>query len=143
MSVVEPEFEEFPEAPKRRGKGRLESEVQAGIISYLRLRGDFFFWRSNTGTMTKGKSFVKFGLPGSPDIMGCLAPSGRMFGIEVKREIGGELSKDQKWFRDELVKHGGLFIEARSVEDVRQGLPMGPLVRVVQAPRRKRIYHRG
>lgn len=52
---------------------------------------------------------------GIPDIIGILA-NGHFVGIEVKDK--GNLSKDQEKIKQQIEKRGGIFILARSVEDV-------------------------
>ena len=101
-----------------------ESEIQAAIMDYLRIRG-VFAWRSNTGagklTHANGSSrFVRFGFAGCADILGCL-DDGRFLAIEVKNE-GGRLSKDQDVFLEAIRRRGGIAFVARSVEDVIQVL---------------------
>jgi hypothetical protein len=127
---------------KKKPKGRLEKDVQAGVIAYLEMRTDCWSWRSNTGGAFFGNFFVKFGKRGAPDIHGLQAPEGRFFVVECKREVGGGLSDDQKAWRDNFVNHGGLYIgPARSVDDVVAGL--GPVrVHVVKIPMRKRAIRR-
>lgn len=61
-----------------------------------------------------GKPF-KSGLTGSSDILACI--KGRFVGIECKTGKGS-LSTPQRRFRDAVQRHGGIFIEARSVDDV-------------------------
>lgn len=45
-------------------------------------------WKSNTGAMKFGKSFVRFGIPGLPDITGWHFPTGKRLSIEVKTGTG-------------------------------------------------------
>jgi len=61
-----------------------------------------------------GKPF-KSGLTGSSDILACI--KGRFVGIECKTGKG-QLSTPQRRFRDAVERHGGIFIEARSVGQV-------------------------
>lgn len=61
-----------------------------------------------------GKPF-KSGLTGSSDILACI--KGRFIGIECKTGKGS-LSTPQRRFRDAVHRHGGIFIEARSVDQV-------------------------
>jgi hypothetical protein len=42
---------------------------------------------------------------------------GRFVGIEVKSETG-KLSEDQQQLGDEIIKNGGLYIIARSIDDI-------------------------
>lgn len=123
-------------------KGRKESTVQAGVVAYLAFRPDCGCWRNNTGAARFGNAYVKFSIEGAADILCVQAPTGRLVGIETKREIGGILSDAQRWWGEMLEAHGGKYIVARSIEDVEQGLGP-PTVRVVKQPRRTKDYPRG
>ncbi len=136
---------------KSASKGRLESPVQAGIIAYLSIRNDCWFWRANTGGAKFDKYYVQFGLKGAADLQGVqsiLSPwvagyqqvmIGRFFAIESKREKGGKWSDDQKRWGANVVAHGGIYVVANSVELVQQAL--GPeQVRIQKIPMRNRIY---
>ena len=100
-------------------KGRRESEVQAGIIAYLSTRNDVFWWRANTqaGIAPSGQ-FMRAGVKGQPDILCVQAPTGRLYGIEVKREKGGKVSLDQQRWGTNLISHGGVYLVATCVEEV-------------------------
>ncbi len=123
-------------------KGRLESSVQSAIIAYLAFRPDFFWFRVNTGATKFGKDFVRFGTRGAADLLGLLAPAGRLVGIECKREIGGELSAHQEAWGANVVAHGGIYIVARDVQDVIDGLGP-PQVKVQKHNAVQRTYPRG
>ena len=64
---------------------------------------------------------VKFGLPGSTDILACIRS--RMITVEVKTGTG-RLQTNQKDFRAAAARAGALHIEARSVDDVRNTLKL-------------------
>ena len=118
---------------------RLENEVQAGIYQYLALRGDCFWWRQNSGVFSpRPGAFIRAGKKGAGDILCCQAPTGRMVAIEVKRSKGGTVGPKQREFRDQLTAHGGLYIVARSIDDVRATLGE-PKVRI-PCPFSGRIY---
>lgn len=77
-------------------------------------------WKISTGvarSLYGQDRKIRFGISGGCDIIGILAPDGRMFGIEVKTGVG-RLQKNQRTFRDVIVEHGGLHCEARSEDDV-------------------------
>ncbi|MBR2268770.1 hypothetical protein [Sphingobium sp.] len=61
-----------------------------------------------------GKPF-KSGLTGSSDILACI--KGRFVGIECKTGKS-QLSTPQRRFRDAVIRSNGVFIEARSVDQV-------------------------
>lgn len=105
---------------------RRESEIQAGILGYLGTRGDCFFWRANSMALSpRPGAFIRAGLPGMPDILLALAPTGRMVGLEIKREIGGRVSPAQKLWGAALEAKGGLWAVACSIADVEKAL--GPV----------------
>ena len=99
-----------------------ESNVVAEILRWMAFeRPEYLVWRMNTGAMhgVDTNSFVRFGLPGQPDIFCIAPPNGQFIGIECKRRDGGTQSKEQKAFERASTKRGAIYILARSVEDVK------------------------
>lgn len=94
-----------------------ESALIGGILLALGSRTDCRVWRQNTGRLPdRYGRWITFGVPGCPDILGVLRPSGRLISIEVKTATG-RLRPEQIAFRDMLVSHGALYILARSIDD--------------------------
>jgi hypothetical protein len=95
-----------------------ERDIQRQILYHLRLRRIFCF-RFNTGAFSSaygGKArFVRFGLPGGPDIFAL--KEGHLYAIEVKGPRGMQ-SRQQVVFQHEFEKAGGVYLVARSLEDV-------------------------
>lgn len=92
-----------------------ESDIQAAILQYLAMRRHFHF-RCNTGAYkTEHGSFIRFGSKGAADIFVCA--KGMMIGIEIKT-ASGKLSEDQEAFGQALKAAGGIYIVARSIDDV-------------------------
>ena len=90
--------------------------LEIGSIPWLRV------WRNNTGALLdRNGKLVKFGLQGSADILGIMKPQGRFLAIEVKTEKGRQ-SESQKRFQQMVEDMGGLYILARSPEDVTKAL---------------------
>lgn len=85
-------------------------------------RPELRIWRANTGAgyPPGSRRLVYFGLPGTPDIIGILK-GGRWLGIECKTG-GAILNTDQRVFKKMIEELGGLYILARSVEDVDRAL---------------------
>lgn len=88
-------------------------------------------WRQNTGVgwFKNGKPArqtdpgaypVRFGVPGQGDIGGILA-GGRRLEIECKTERGRQ-SEDQISFQTMIERFGGLYVLARSLDDVDRAL---------------------
>ena len=83
-----------------------EKQITADIRGYLQFKG-IVHWKVMQGLGCT---------PGVPDIVGIL-PGGRFLGIEVKT-AKGKLSDKQAYFKEMIEKNGGLYILARSIEDV-------------------------
>lgn len=86
------------------------------------------FARCNTGVgwFAKGKPcrktdsgarMVRFNPKGTADLVGLIAPSGRLLMIECKSEAGTQRD-EQKTMQRVVTEFGGLYVLARSVEDV-------------------------
>jgi hypothetical protein len=60
---------------------------------------------------------VRFGVPGTADIVGLIAPSGRMVQIECKTATGKQ-REAQLVMQRVVAAMGGLYVVARSVADV-------------------------
>lgn len=122
----------------------------AGVEAYLNTRTDCLLWRNNSGGTRIDDFFMKFGKKGSGDWLGLQAVQlhpastgwlvGRFVAIECKRERGGTQSDDQARFQRNIERHGGLYILARSVEDVAKG--MGPCTVHIVKERRPRVIPR-
>ncbi len=123
----------------------------AGIIDFLEFRKDLFFWRANTSAgKAQSGLFMRSGKKGQADIQGVQAIAlpgtpekdwilGRFFGIEAKRERGGKVSLDQERWGQAVVNHGGLYIVARSVEEVEAALGREQAV-IPKVAERVRVY---
>lgn len=73
--------------------------------------------RVNTGGATIRGRFVRFGVPGTADICGILAPTGRLIMIECKAATGKQ-REAQVTMERVVTQFGGLYVLARSLEDV-------------------------
>jgi hypothetical protein len=91
-----------------------EADVLRAVDEVLSLCG-IFHWRNNSGAMKTDRGFVRFGLPGSSDILG-VCPDGRFLAVECKAPVTGRLSKAQKWFLDKVNELGGVGIVVDSVD---------------------------
>lgn len=102
-----------------------EHDIQSLILIYITSLPHTFAFRMNTGKARMGGRFVTFGIPGQPDIFAIIR--GRFVGIEVKTATGRQ-SKDQKNWQRNCERAGGLYILARSVDDVRVVLSLAGLI---------------
>lgn len=70
-------------------------------------------WSNATGAVKNEGRMLRYGLPGSSDILACIG--GRMFGIEAK--VGRDAWRPkQRAFADALTRAGGTYILARSTD---------------------------
>ena len=101
-----------------------ESLVQKAITDWLTAAG-IDWHRMHLGPVMRGTPgrpiLGKNPLKGFPDIFGFIPATtrGETFYIEVKKD-SGRMSPEQKMWRERLERHGALYIEARSVDDVAQ-----------------------
>ena len=92
------------------------SDLVNDVLIAVTALPDGMFWRANTGVaVTASRNVVRFNLPGTPDILGVLR--GRGIGIEGKTGLG-RLNIDQKRWRKNWLRGRGIYIIARSVEQV-------------------------
>lgn len=101
-----------------------ESALVQSILLEFGARPDLRLWRMNTGAAIRPHGgLIRFGLPGMADISGIMRPSGRRIEIECKTKTGRQSKEQQAWQRM-IEWAGGLYLIARSIEDVR--LALGP-----------------
>jgi len=95
-----------------------ESEIQAAIRAALGRLPDVCLWRNHVGqlTDTNGRPH-RFGLAvGSADLIGVLAPSGRLIALECKSPTG-RLRPEQRDWLAVVRRFGGFACVVRSVEE--------------------------
>jgi len=117
-----------------------EKKIQNQILREFATRPEMRLWRANVGVavpisyvkkieraVVKGDRegalellqfmpVIQFGVKGQADLTGIL-PEGRRLEIEVKSETGRQ-SKEQKVFGDMINRKGGVYIVAKSIDDV-------------------------
>ena len=95
-----------------------EADVLKACLEYLRIRGHFV-WRQNTGQATTSGRRIRFGIPGCADIIGITRYSGKFLAVECK-SLTGRQSIEQVSFERECKSRGGIYILARSIEDLKE-----------------------
>lgn len=99
-----------------------ESRLVTAVIWKLKSMG-IFAWRNNTGAFRPGPGrFLRYGFPGSPDILG-VCPwrgVGVWLGVECKRSA--RQTPAQREFQDQVERHGGLYLLVREVSEVQSKL---------------------
>lgn len=91
------------------------NQLTKSILSLLKLRG-YIAWRNQSGGVpTKSGHFMRFGTPGVADVIAF--GRGLWLAVEVKQGRD-KLSPVQIAFRNAWVDNRGIFIEARSLDDV-------------------------
>jgi Holliday junction resolvase len=99
-----------------------EHEIQTEILELIRLRGGLPL-RVNSGNVSH---YVKGAPKGTADIIACY--HGRFLAIEVK-DTNGKLSQAQVKFSVAVIHAGGLYIVARSAEEMNEKLDVVDSVR--------------
>jgi hypothetical protein len=105
-----------------------ERDIQAAIRLALGLEPDLVLWRNSVGyteefsDKTCEKRGIRYGLgEGSADLIGVLAPSGRLFCLEVKTPKGRTTKAQDQW--GQLVRQMGAFCAVvRSPEEAKAAL---------------------
>ena len=100
------------------------SILVANILLELGSRKDLMIWKNSTGVAVADGRHVRYGLKGSPDIIGVIE-GGIFLGIEVKTGSATQ-SPHQKKFQKRFEQLGGLYIVARSTEDIKK-IPIGKI----------------
>ena len=97
-----------------------EKRIQNEILRVFGTRSDMRLWRANVGAARFGRHVVRFGIPGQADLTGIL-PGGIRLEIEVKGPHGRQ-SREQQAFQRMIGRFGGVYVLARSVDDVWQAI---------------------
>ena len=99
---------------KGANHSRLVNEIMLAIGS----RPGITVWKNATGYARSmdGERIISYGLKGSADILG-ICQGGRFVSIEVKTG-SSKLKKEQLAFKRMVESYGGIYLEARSVDDV-------------------------
>jgi hypothetical protein len=116
----------------RKTRRNDESHLQASILLAWGAHPRVRLARQNTGVgwFAKGEPArktdpeaypVKFGTPGQADITGIIAPNGLRLEIECKTERGRQ-SDEQKLWERLITRFGGVYVLARSLQDVDDAL---------------------
>jgi hypothetical protein len=100
-----------------------ESVIVTQCLEWLALRR-VFAWRNNTGACKLDGRWIRYGHPGSGDILGIL-PSGLFLSVECKAPAGRQ-SKQQKLFQKMIERNGGVYILARSAGELERHLVEHP-----------------
>ncbi len=101
-----------------------QSAAHSALVNEILLtfgsRPDLTLWKNATGAVKIADRFLRFGMKGSPDILGIMN-GGLFIGIEVKTGEAVQ-SKEQELFEAMVQRRGGLYVLARSIVDVAQAL---------------------
>jgi hypothetical protein len=98
-------------------EGLREIDIQQGVLLALGSRSDCKVWRNNVGTgRDPSGRVIRFGVPGSADVFGILAPSGRFLALEIK-SAKGRLRPEQAGWGEMVRRQGGIYEVVRSIEE--------------------------
>lgn len=102
-----------------------EAEIQRAILrEFGSGHPGLRVWRMNTGVAKRADGgVVRFGTPGQADISGIVSVGGRGVRLEIEvKSATGKQSADQKSYQSMITRLGGIYILARSVDDVKRAL---------------------
>jgi len=107
-------------APPRRRRAKPERAVQKAVLLWLRAHGALVAV-TDAGAAYRAGAFFGDAIPaGWPDITGLL-PDGCFIGVECKSKRGRQ-SQAQKAMERKIRMRNGIYILARCVEDVQNGV---------------------
>lgn len=99
----------------------LETPVMRDILVAVSALPAALFYRNNVGlARTLDGRYIRFGVPGSADILGCYR--GRAVAIETKRPRGGRFEAHQQDFAAAWRRAGGVYVLAYSVSEAMAAL---------------------
>ena len=106
---------------KYERESNLERSVKKDVFHFLaREHPEILVWNHPTGmAWFKNGTPVRYGFVGSSDIVG-MTGTGQFLGIETKHRVTGAQRAEQVVFQRAVEKRGGVYVLARSVEDVRR-----------------------
>lgn len=99
-----------------KNKVEKETDLTSMAVQYLVLQG-VYAWRNNSGVARTDGRWIRYGKVGSADVIGVMPGFGRFIGVETKTDEN-KLSKSQKEFRAELQSRNGIYIVARSIQEL-------------------------
>lgn len=94
-----------------------EAQIQHDILAAWGAHPRLRVARVNTGVARYGDRVVRFNPPGTADLVGLIAPTGRMLMVECKAARGRQRDA-QRAMERVVTAFGGLYVLARSVADV-------------------------
>src|SRR4051794_33690092 len=99
-----------------------EKTLQLEILRQFATRPELRLWRANTGVAVPlgTDHVVRFGVRGQADLSG-IVRGGRRLEIEVKSPRGRRSPQQVKW-GEMIARFGGIYIVARSVNEVHAAL---------------------
>jgi hypothetical protein len=119
FSTVDPPFK-----PTSTGAHQTESIIVAQCLEWLALHR-IRAWRNNTGAVKIDGRWIKYGHPGSGDIMGVIAPVGIHLEVECKT-ASGKQSRIQILRQRLITEDGGIYILSRNSQDLERNLVEHP-----------------
>jgi hypothetical protein len=101
-------------------KRQTESSLVRACLQLLTLAG-VVCWRNNTGAHRAGRRLIRYGEPGSPDILGIVPPEGRLLGVECKRRPNTPTDLQETWGQRARTA-GALYLVVHDVRELEERL---------------------
>jgi len=103
--------------PTEPGSSEAHENLIKDILATFSSGPNLRLWKNSTGSGKVNNRFLRWGLKGSADIIG-VGLGGRFIGIEVKTGQSPQ-KEQQRNFQNMVIAMGGIYIVARSIDDVR------------------------
>jgi len=116
-----------------------ETVIVGDVLGALNRLDRVYAWRNNTGTAWISGRPVKFSEKGAADVLACV--DGCFVAIECKTRKGRQ-SAAQKCWQQKIEAAGGLYVLARSADDVLAALRSELGIALAPRPSRVRVIHR-
>ena len=102
----------------RKPRSHAHTDLVHAVLDYFGIYPDKIrAWQANTAALAVGKRFIRCGRKGQADVSGIWHNGIR---VEVEMKIGKDkLRPEQIEFRDEILEMGGIYVECRSLDDIR------------------------
>ncbi len=101
---------------------RQQSAAHRAIINFILLefsgRKDLVLWLNHTGCGRHKERVVRWGIPGSPPILGMRLPHGQIIAIDVAAGNTIRRTAAHETFRKNVLEMGGVYVRATCVDDV-------------------------
>lgn len=115
MAKAKADPDKYQIRSKRKSGKNAHTVLVNAIVADLQKREHCFAWSNQTGAAKRDGRWVRYGYPGSADVLACYR--GRMLALEAKTGTGVQSDK-QKTFEGRIWGAGGIYKVIRDIAEV-------------------------